>query len=71
VKVKYADFRQITRSRTVTMPLRSLETMLALLAELLNLTEAGSRPVRLLGVSVSNLGDADATLPVQQLRLNL
>jgi DNA polymerase-4 len=71
LKVKYADFRQITRSRTVAMPLHTLEAMLALLSELLNLTEAGSRPVRLLGVSVSNLDNADATLPVQQLRLNL
>ena len=55
LKVKYADFVQITRSRTLDHPLTGLREMLRLLSGLLQKTEAGARPVRLLGVTVSNL----------------
>ncbi len=55
LKVKYADFVQITRSRTLDHPLTGLKEMLRLLSGLLRKTEAGPRPVRLLGVTVSNL----------------
>ena len=55
LKVKYADFVQITRSRTLDHPLTGLKEMLRLLSALLRKTEAGPRPVRLLGVTVSNL----------------
>jgi DNA polymerase-4 len=56
LKVKYADFQQITRSRTVQAPLTDLPSMMTLLQELLAQTEAGARKVRLLGVSLSKLG---------------
>jgi len=55
LKVKYADFTQITRSRTLDHPLTGLHEMLRLLSGLLQKTEAGARPVRLLGVTVSGL----------------
>jgi len=55
LKVKYADFTQITRSRTLDHPLTGLNEMLRLLSGLLQKTEAGARPVRLLGVTVSDL----------------
>ena len=55
LKVKYADFTQITRSHTLDHPLTGLHEMLRLLPGLLQKTEAGSRPVRLLGVTVSSL----------------
>jgi DNA polymerase-4 len=55
VKVKFADFQQITRSRTVLAPVddpRTLEHIsLELLAGLLPLAQG----IRLLGVSLSNL----------------
>lgn len=60
LKVKYADFQQITRSRTVSHPLLDLDGMLSLAEELLDTTEAGPRKVRLLGLSVSKL-----TIPEQ------
>lgn len=75
LKVKYADFRQVTRSRTEAQPIRDLDTLMRLLAQLLNLTEAGARPVRLLGLSISKLVPAlepEVEAPEsQQLRLNL
>jgi DNA polymerase-4 len=55
VKVKFADFQQITRSRTILSPVedpRTLESIcLELLTGLLPLTQG----IRLLGVSLSNL----------------
>lgn len=55
LKVKYADYQQITRSRTVTEPLADREAILGLTIELLTLTEAGEKKVRLLGLSITNL----------------
>lgn len=55
LKIKYADFHQITRSHTLVHPLTGLKEMRRLLKILLQKTEVGKRPVRLLGVSVSNL----------------
>jgi len=58
LKVKYADYHQITRSRTVSHPLRDLPTLRLLAEELLETTEVNQKPVRLLGLTVSNLGDS-------------
>ena len=61
LKVKYADFTQVTRSRTLKDPLNATrqiyETALALLEEL-----APKRPLRLIGVGVSHFGAAEAQL---------
>ncbi len=54
IKIKYDNFELITRSQTIESPL-DLDTMNALIPELLAKTEAGRRKVRLLGVSVSKL----------------
>ncbi|MGX2038875.1 DNA polymerase IV [Methylocaldum sp. MU1018] len=58
VKVKYDDFEQITRTRTLDRPFRDARDVLPHLAELLDRTEAGRRKVRLLGVSFSVLESA-------------
>ncbi len=56
LKVRYADFTTITRSRSVQRPMQDAATLYALAKELLlTSTDAGSRSVRLLGVSVSSL----------------
>ena len=55
IKVKYADFSQITRSQTVTELIESQEQMQLLLPALLKKTEVGQRPIRLIGIAVSNL----------------
>jgi DNA polymerase-4 len=53
VKVRYADFMTITRSHTA-WPTRDAMDLTARAVHLLNRTDAGQRPVRLLGVSVHN-----------------
>lgn len=55
VKVKYGDFVQVTRSATLSVAVSSLEGIYPLAKELLGRTEAGRRPVRLLGLSLSQL----------------
>lgn len=55
LKVKYADFQQVTRSKTVEKPLQTVETIMRLATALLATTEAGPRKVRLLGLSLAKL----------------
>jgi DNA polymerase-4 len=60
IKVRYDDFTTITRSHSA-VPATSDGNVLARRAiALLEKTEAGVRPVRLLGVSVHNLQELDA-----------
>ena len=54
-KARYDDFQSVTRSHTQADPIDDASTMLVLAEALLDKTEAGARPVRLLGLTVSNL----------------
>ena len=56
IKVRYSDFTTITRSQTEPAT-RDADNITARAVALLDKTEAGSRPIRLLGVSVHNLSD--------------
>ena len=58
IKVRYQDFTTITRSHTAP-PTRDEEAIASRAVALLARTEAGRRPVRLLGVSVHNLCESD------------
>jgi DNA polymerase IV len=59
LKLRYSDFTTITRSHTAR-PTRDAEDIAARAVQLLAKTEAGRRPVRLLGVSVHNFcGELD------------
>jgi DNA polymerase-4 len=58
IKVRYHDFTTITRSHTAP-PTREEEAIASRAVALLARTEAGRRPVRLLGVSVHNLCESD------------
>jgi DNA polymerase IV len=55
LKVRYGDFTTITRSRTLAAPVRDAHTIAGCALDLLRRTEALRRPVRLLGVTASNL----------------
>lgn len=55
LKVKYADYQQVTRSRTLTESVVDVEEMLKIGEELLESTEVASRHARLLGLSLTNL----------------
>jgi DNA polymerase IV len=63
VKVRYQDFTTITRSVTVTPPTDDASVVASRAVALLDRTEAGTRPVRLLGVGVHNLSGLDAEPP--------
>ncbi len=54
LKIKFGDFRQITRSRSLTVGIDSEETILAEATSLLIQADIGGQPVRLLGISLSN-----------------
>lgn len=56
LKIKYADFSAVTRSRTLAFPTADAGEIFRVVSDLLYKdTEVGTRPVRLIGISVSNL----------------
>jgi DNA polymerase-4 len=58
LKVKYNDFSTISRSRTLATATDDAQTVVQVAVELLKTaTELGRRPIRLVGVSMSGLGD--------------
>ena len=59
LKIKFYDFKSITRSVTEQTPVDSASDIMRLVKPLLLKTEAGAKKVRLLGVSVSNFGGED------------
>ena len=60
IKVRYGDFDTVTRSHSAEAP-REPAAITARALALLDKTEAGARPVRLLGVSMHNLADTTDT----------
>ena len=61
LKVKYADFELVTRSKTVEQSLQTKDEMLAILPELLRKTEVGDRAIRLIGITLAKLDSHDNT----------
>lgn len=55
IKIRYNDFSTITRSVTQNAPVGDSSTLFEIAVNLLKQTEAGRRPVRLVGVSLSSL----------------
>jgi len=67
IKVRYHDFTTVTRSHSGP-PTRDSSALIARAVQLLDRTDAGRRPVRLLGVSVHNFcGDGDLAEPADRL----
>jgi DNA polymerase-4 len=62
IKVRYADFSTITRSHTAAAPTRDAGEIVARALTLLERTEAGRRPIRLLGAGVHGLAGDDAAI---------
>jgi DNA polymerase-4 len=62
IKVRYSDFTTVTRSHTAA-PTRAGDDVTARAVQLRSKTEAGSRAVRLLGVSVHNFTSSEDLLP--------
>ncbi len=71
VKIKFADFQIVTRSHTTLAPLAGLAELTRESIALLRGAYPLPKPVRLIGVTLSNLGPAAAPAPVDQLALDL
>lgn len=73
LKVKYNNFQQITRSHTVagTQVMNSSESILNQLHDLIEKTDIGVRPVRLLGISLSNFQDRDQQTQADNQQMSL
>ena len=54
VKIKYADFRQITRSKSVAKPIADVENITVLAFELIGSVFPTPKPIRLLGIGLSS-----------------
>jgi DNA polymerase-4 len=65
LKVKYADYQQVTRSKTVSYPICDLNLITDLARELLDATAVDYKQVRLLGLTLSNLDSNHITDYVQ------
>ncbi|OKH35353.1 DNA polymerase IV [Calothrix sp. HK-06] len=59
LKIKFSNYRQITRSKTLLAPINDLETIGAKAIELLESVDLNEQTIRLLGISVSNLDNDD------------
>ena len=66
IKVKYADFQQVTRSHSFPQPISDISSVIDILPELIGRTEAGKKKVRLLGITASNLKELDENLQHQE-----
>ena len=65
LKVRYSDFTTITRSHSTPTATRDAGELSARALALLDRTEAGRRPVRLLGVSVHGFADSSHPAPTR------
>ena len=61
IKVRYADFKTVTRSHTLSQHTSDPDLIASWAVELIARTEAGQRPVRLLGVRVTGLVEQPAS----------
>ncbi len=58
LKVKYSDFKQITRSKTVINKIKDIKTVMNLTDELFCEVDFSYNPVRLIGLSVTQLDNS-------------
>lgn len=59
LKIKYHDFKQVTRSQSVPIATNDLEIITATSKQLLTTADLETKKVRLLGISLSNFGDSE------------
>jgi DNA polymerase IV len=60
LKIKYGDFRQITRSKSFNQPVGDAELIATTAKELLLATDPEHKRIRLMGISLSNFKEAQA-----------
>jgi DNA polymerase-4 len=57
LKIKYSDFKQITRNKSFNAPLSDLEVIRTTAKQLLAAISPEDKKIRLLGISISNFGE--------------
>jgi DNA polymerase-4 len=70
VKIKYHDFQINTRSKTLPAEVREFAELYSVGSQLLRTPALPAKPVRLLGISLSNLSFPDDEKPQEQLDLS-
>ena len=71
IKLRYSDFRTLTRARTLPAPVSDVDTIQQVALALLAPLEPVKQGVRLLGVTLSNLGEGEEELTVTAEQLAL
>jgi DNA polymerase-4 len=71
IKVKYANFKIVTKSRTLPQKITDFKQLWSVAREMMKLIDLSEQPVRLLGLGVSNAGDGGAEKKYTQLELDL
>ncbi len=69
IKIKYQNFVQITRGKTLSQPISDSSSTQLLISELLKSTDIGEKKVRLLGVTLSGLCSRGSGQGYQQMDL--
>jgi len=69
LKIKYSDFKQLTRSYTLPAAISDQETIAATALQLLLKTNILDMKIRLLGITLSNFIDENGPADTTQLRL--
>ncbi len=67
IKMRYSDFQTVTRSHTAPAPTSDAGEIAARALAMIERTEAGKRPVRLLGVGAHGLSGESAAVPEVEL----
>jgi len=57
LKIKYSDFKQITRNHSLAQGINDLPSISAIAKQLLLKTEPEDKKIRLLGITLSNFGE--------------
>ncbi len=65
LKVKFSDYHQITRSKTMLAPISELSAIFEIAKALFESISLENRSIRLLGISLSNLDNAKQTQVIQ------
>jgi DNA polymerase-4 len=63
LKIKYSDFKQITRNKSFAAPVVDLATIRSVAKQLLAATDPEGKKIRLLGISISNFGETSTKQP--------
>jgi len=62
LKIKYSDFKQVTRSRSLNSPACDLQTIAATAKDLLATAGIAGKKIRLLGIALSNFNDVSKVI---------